>query len=195
MTDPGSVVRLRCLVILGLARAVPLLLASSCAVADGVVEVIDVGPATLGTYAGRRALSEVSAELFRFVEQSVGHDGLLADYVQSRIAFAAATIAGEIEDVPMTAGRLFDELAEAWANCDALVHTAAAWRDPPFSSLKTTLLGVEYRWRDNDELAMASSSDPLATYRRRMAAVDDSGRRERRQAVVVKVVELAGWRQ
>jgi hypothetical protein len=184
-----DVIRLRCRGILGLVRVLPTLAASSCPVVDEVRSVVDAGP----FLQNRAELTEVQERMLTFIEESDGHDNCLPDYLQCRVAGAAVMLAGEIPDLRPSSIRVFDDLREAWANCDFIVERSEAWRQPPFREIKTTLVGVEMQWQENDSLVLESATDISAAFGDRLKSSMEPRRYALRQTIAERIAQLAQW--
>jgi hypothetical protein len=185
--------RFRCLGLLAIARAVPLLEASSCEVAADVAGLVNLGPIGVGDANAGDQLSEVSVKLHSFVAKRQGHDNYLPDYLQTCVTESAILVVDHGEGSPKVERTFCNYIDEAWGNCDYIVDRESAWLDPVLKGLKTTLVGIERQWREADVDAIDSGSGAISSYTARLTMLREAARYDRRRAIAAKVVQLAGW--
>lgn len=183
----------RCVALLSLGRAVPLLQASGCAVTDQVRQICepdarvllspDVTPETQGVF----------DTLMAFRAALDGHDSELRDYHQSHLVGVATEVINPDVDRSVSVMRIQTRIKESWGKCDAIVHRRNAWREEPFRSIKTTLVGVEWAWMERDEDVLIASNNIETGFRQRFALAREPVRWQRRIEICQRVVALASW--
>lgn len=189
-----SATMVRCLGMLSLARAIPLLEASRCVVADHVVEMMGVGPFDLVWPGHRESMMAISDTLRLFYERPRAAGDAVADYVQCRLALAAAMMIELGSGLPSVRPILCGIVQDAWAICDGVIERSLAEGDPVFQTMGTSLISLESEWQNDDWDALSrSGGDLVEVYARRLAAVRDPRGYARRTTIVHRVAELAGW--
>ncbi|WP_045748540.1 hypothetical protein [Actinoplanes rectilineatus] len=185
--------RLRCAVHLGLVRALPLFYLSPCPVADEVARIVACGPLNLADAGERSAHVMDVRRLLAFAEDCAAWDGLRADYLHSRVAELAVTLASDIDDVERAWDHSADRMLEIWGNADMFVHEGWAWRELPFRTIRPPLAEIEQEWQQRDVAMLVEAEDVPAALAERLAVLRQPSRWARRQEIATAVRGLAPW--